>query len=166
MSVNLNKFQYIMKHYFFNLFSILIGTLVFLMSCADKETVFDDYAPVNFTVKVVNASGQNLLDESVPGNILGEDISVTYKDKDYPMIIMPPSGRYYAPQWYGVVLYDGEELTIGEFNGAARHEECILHIGARDIEIYYDAKISKDDVKRKFYFDGKRCDGPDFVLRL
>ncbi len=51
------------------------------MSCADKETVFDDYAPVNFTVKVVNASGQNLLDESVPGNILGEEISVTEDSK-------------------------------------------------------------------------------------
>ena len=154
-----------MKHFFYILFSLSIGILVFLMSCADKETIFDDYAPVVFTVKVVNASGENLLDESVPGNILGEDISVTYEDQTYPMITMPP-GRYYAPQWYGVVLYDGEELRIGQFNGAARHEECILHIGARDIEIYYDAKINKDDVKRKFYFDGKRCDGPDFVLRL
>lgn len=151
-----------MKKYF-----LLLLLPLLLAACSDEPggDVIYDYVPVNFTVKVVNASGQNLLDESVPGNILGEEISVTYKDKTYPMEVVN-SGRYYLPYWYGVILLDGEYLKIGEFDGAARHEECILHIGARDIDIYYDAKINGLDVKRKFYFDGKRCDGPDFVLRL
>lgn len=151
-----------MKKYF-----LLLLLPLLLAACSDEPggDVIYDYVPVNFTVKVVNASGENLLDESVPGNILGEDISVTYKDKTYPMEVVN-SGRYYLPYWYGVILLDGESLKIGEFDGAARHEECILHIGARDIEIYYDAKINGLDVKRKFYFDGKRCDGPDFILRL
>lgn len=151
-----------MKKYF-----LLLLLPLLLAACSDEPggDVIYDYAPVNFTVKVVNASGENLLDESVPGNILGEEISVTYKDKTYPMEVVN-SGRYYLPYWYGVILLDGESLKIGEFDGAARHEECILHIGARDIDIYYDTKINGLDVKRKFYFDGKRCDGPDFVLRL
>lgn len=146
---------------------LLLLLPLLLAACSDEPggDVIYDYVPVNFTVKVVNASGQNLLDESVPGNILGEEISVTYKDKTYPMEVVN-SGRYYLPYWYGVILLDGEYLKIGEFDGAARHEECILHIGTRDIDIYYDAKINGLDVKRKFYFDGKRCDGPDFVLRL
>lgn len=157
-----NRMYMRIKHesLFVRVFSIWFACI--LSACSNNDIIYD-YEPVVLTLKVQNAEGENLLSSSTAGNILNLAISVTYQGKNYPLQPFDETGRFWPGFWRGIILVDGHHLEIGEFDGNLNYVECILHIGSRSFPIRYS---SKNNGKRTFYFDGERCDGPDFVLRL
>lgn len=144
----------------------IVLLMVYILSACGKDDVIIDYAPVVISVKVQNEAGDNLLDPSVAGNILDRDISVTYEGNNYPIESVDESGRFWPGFWRGVILVNGQVLEIGEFDGSSAHEDCVLHIGTRDIPISYDAKFNGMKVKRTYYFDGKQYKIPEFTRIL
>ncbi len=137
-----------------------VFALLFLNSCDEDDDIVIDYVPVEFTISVQNPAGSNLLDASVPGNVLDESISITYKGQDYDMAVWDGS-RLLPPYWYGLVLQNNAgsvpRLHVGQFDGVSRHEVYVLKIGSREYDISFDAKFkSGGDVSRTFYLNGKK----------
>lgn len=86
-----------MKTNFFTYWLILC--LLPILSSCEKEEEGDliwDFSTRSIMLKVVNASGQNMLDESTANGWKAEDISATYKDESYPCTIVDEP--LYQPQ--------------------------------------------------------------------
>ncbi len=86
-----------MKTRFFTYWLILC--LLPILSSCEKEEEGDliwDFSTRSIMLKVVNASGQNMLDESTANGWKAEDISATYKDESYPCTIVDEP--LYQPQ--------------------------------------------------------------------
>lgn len=86
-----------MKTNFFTYWLILC--LLPILSSCEKEEEGDliwDFSTRSIMLKVVNASGQNMLDESTTNGWKAEDISATYKDESYPCTIVDEP--LYQPQ--------------------------------------------------------------------
>lgn len=63
---------------------MLVAGLVMLLplGCGDDDVVWD-IAPVVVYVDVTDASGNNLLDRDVQGNIVGEAMTIEYQGEAY-----------------------------------------------------------------------------------
>lgn len=86
-----------MKTRFFTYWLILC--LLPILSSCEKEEEGDliwDFSTRSIMLKVVNASGQNMLNESTANGWKAEDISATYKDESYPCTIVDEP--LYQPQ--------------------------------------------------------------------
>ena len=86
-----------MKTRFFTYWLILC--LLPILSSCEKEEEGDliwDFSTRSIMLKVANASGQNMLDESTANGWKAEDISATYKDESYPCTIVDEP--LYQPQ--------------------------------------------------------------------
>lgn len=119
--------------------------LVGLPSCDSEdeggEFVIWDLAPVVVNIRIVDASGANLLDESTEGNWVREPFTLTCDDEIYELKWQVdkaetdrtdmPHSRYYMPRFYGFVAptesyWNGKSweyskgvyyLSFGEFAG-------------------------------------------------
>ncbi|MDE6497697.1 MAG: hypothetical protein K2L21_03450 [Muribaculaceae bacterium] len=145
---------------------VLTLVIAAIVSCSESDSsdIIWDFVPVEMIVKVHNAAGANLLDADTPGNILGEDISITYNGKNYDLVPTEP-GRLWPGRWYGIFLKedaDGESyIYIGEFSGHDGYILCELHIGENVYDLEVKTKYSaKEGVKsREFYINGKLSKG-------
>lgn len=63
----------------------------FFSSCGNCAVMIDP-APVPVCFIVKDADGNNLLDPAYEGNILGNDIAVTYREEEYPLAMSEPTG--------------------------------------------------------------------------
>lgn len=84
-----------MKTNFFTYWLILC-LLPILSGCDNGEDIIWDFNTQSVMLKVVNASGQNMLDETTANGWKAEDISATYKDESYPCTIVDEP--LYQPQ--------------------------------------------------------------------
>ena len=62
---------------------LILCLLPILSGCDNGEDIIWDFNTRSIMLKVVNASGQNMLDESTANGWKAEDISATYKDENY-----------------------------------------------------------------------------------
>lgn len=73
---------------FIRLISVIIITFICTGCSSETEDepniVFPDYH-IEFYFNVVDNKGNNLIDPSNPNNILGQNISITYNGKKYPL---------------------------------------------------------------------------------
>ena len=173
----------------FSLILLTAGITVILNSCKhDDDIIAIDYTPIEYEILVVNSVGDNLLEESTPGNILntemyivlaGERYDVNYGRPDEPEFPYPPLTRAYMPMWYGAFIapywYPYPELPerdnrlyVGEFPGDARSEVTFeLYLDGHSYEIsYINKKINGLDIDRHFYLDGKEIEGPNITIVL
>jgi len=123
-----------------------------LSSCDDnkgdepKGDIIWDIGPLNIDVKVVDGSGNNLLDAYAAGNWVGQPFVMTYKGESYEVVWPEPDvigdasngihGRAYMPHFDGLkaiienywdvdhrVFVDGKfYLSFGEFSGDDNHD--------------------------------------------
>ena len=163
--------------------------LFLLVSCSnDDDFLILDYSPVEYEILVVNAAGDNLLDDSTPGNILGSEMyielageryEVNYGRPDEPTFPYPSLTRAYIPVWYGAFISPysypyphlperGKRLYIGEFPGDATAEiKFKLYLDGHSYEIsYHNKEINGLDVDRHYYLDGKEIPSSSFTLTL
>jgi len=84
-----------------------------------------DFSNYSIVFHVVDSEGNNLLDSVVAGNILDNDINVTYREKVYnktveqPLYYVKPQATYVLPLALRLEPYIWEDptvyLTFGEF---------------------------------------------------
>lgn len=156
-----------MKNHF-KLIMMLLGAALF--TACDNDVIWD-YTPIDFIVEINNPSGDNLLDPSVEGNVLGE-VSVTFEGETYPLDTETDEvkSRACLPHWHGAILKDNKRIIIGQFDGAAESGGCMLHIGKQQYELSYQTKFKRSGgIKwRAFYLDGKKVqdDGVRYPITI
>ena len=171
------------------LFLIIIGLCTGFISCKHNDDILIiDYSPVIYEILVVNSAGDNLLEESTPGNILdtemyielaGERYDVNYGLPDEPIFPYPAMTRAYMPAWYGAYIAPyfypypglperGNRLYVAEFPGDASSEIMFeLHLDGHSYEISYkNKKISGLDIDRHYYLNGKEIESSSFTITL
>lgn len=175
------------------LFSLLtFGIFSLFMSCKHDEEDWDDviidYSPVVFEILVVDSSGENLLEESTAGNILGSEMYIELSGEKYdveygrpmdPVFPYPNLTRAYMPEWYGAFIapywYPYPELPertnrlyIGEFPGNASKEiKFLLFLDGNSYEIsFINKKINGLDIDRHYYLDGQEIPSSSFTITL
>ena len=117
-----------------------ISILLLFSCCNNNDDIIWDMCPVDITIKIKDANGNNLLSPSVPGNIRGKKIVAEYQGQEYELNWDEPyPSRYYRPFFYGLTLGRGYTQTqndsylddnksylfFGEFDG----------VGDQDISI-------------------------------
>ena len=181
------KAQIVKKGIFFFLLS---GLFTCFSSCKndDDEFLIIDYYPVIYEIQVLNASGENLLDESTEGNILdkeiyieayGEKFDVSYGRPEESILPEAFRTRAYMPMWYGVFVssywYQYPELPdrdnrlyVGEFPGDASKEvKFKLYLDGHSYDVsYVNKKIKGMEVDRHYYLNGKEINSSTFTLTL
>lgn len=172
------------------LFLLTTGMCASMISCKNDndDPLIIDYYPVVYEILIVNSTGDNLLEESTPGNILdtemymeidGEKYDVNYGRPEEPTLPFPNLTRAYMPMWYGAFISPywypypqyqerGNRLYIGEFPGDASGEIMFkLYLDGHSYEIsYINKKISGLDIDRHYYLDGKEIESSSFTLTL
>ena len=166
----------------------ILGSFVSCNQDKEEDILIIDYYPVAYEILVVNSDGENLLDESTPGNILntemyielsGERFDVHYGRSEDDIFPYPTTTRAYMPMWYGAFIFPywypypdlperDNRLYVGEFPGDAHGEvKFKLSLDGHSYEIsYVNKKISGLDVERHYYLDGKEISSSSFTLTL
>ena len=98
----------------------------------NDDVIWDIY-PVKFSFSFTDSDGNDMLDSTYQGNII-KDVSVTYKDEEYPVVTLEEyerkmreqaTTRMYAARFMGLILRETTSLeghhhfymTFGEFDG-------------------------------------------------
>lgn len=137
-----------------------------------------DYAPVDLAICIYDTEGYNLLDESVEGNILDQEISITYNDQTY---YIGQGAEYVATrdiyfEFTGLTLEsassDVATLYFGSFEGASDYDmNLTLNIGTensyalryiRDFE--HPDLLEQPIVEEELYIDGNIIEGKTFTI--
>lgn len=136
---------------------LLLPLFVLLLSSCDNDVIID-YAPYIVQIKLLNSEGENLLDESVAGNIVDSNIAMSYGETIYPMVTPDYLGnnvksRYYLPTFRGLQrepnFEEGYILTWGEFDCAkSNNYEFTLNIPGYD-PFDFQLEIKKKDPRLK-----------------
>lgn len=125
-----------------NLFAALTAVILLLLPSCGKEDEDDDIIewdiyPVVAQMHIVDASGNNLLDPSVAGNLFGKKIVAEYDGKEYELVWkQTDKTKAYMPQFTGLTIkYEYVEvgdkfeqdpakayLAFGEFDGAVNQD--------------------------------------------
>ena len=143
----------------------------------DGEWIYD-LTPITFEVEILNQDGENLLEESTPGNILGSEMFLIYNGERYeiingyidtPYFPYPNGTRFYMPSWYGGFIapywYPSKDLPerenslhIGEFEGGTDGVSFDLSLNGHSYIVSYTNKVSfhkgQIDAERHYYLDG------------
>lgn len=141
--------------------SLLIVCSLFLLSgCGIWDIV-----PLNLRFVVTNEKGENLLDENIEGNILGQTIKATFRGTEY--ILKKPgdiSTKYYMPTFDGFVVEEGingAEALFGELDGTENiiDEDFVIDWGdgrQDTVNINYKFKMlfGRPHIKMKFSHNG------------
>lgn len=169
------------------LFSIAITLLFAFFSC-DKESheafPLYDFSCHNIYFEVTDTEGNDLLDPSFSGNLLNQDIVVTYKDKTFNKkkedAITP---RSLPPAFLDIRMFHSEKhnkyhLAFGEFSPESDfvNETFTINWGDETAdEIKFDLYITWEKnkkeqiptVHKKLYVNEKEVDVDDyFIVRL
>ena len=147
---------------------------------SDDNAYIVDFYPIDVYIHVTDAKGANLLDPTVPNNILDNGIQMIYNNERYDLDKefdpLQPITRYYLPYFYGLSLIKNMKnillLYIGEFDGA---EDCVKRSfviewgdGTKS-EIAYSNKAFENGihtrVERSFYLDGKEVENPITIVK-
>ncbi len=123
-----------------------------------------DFNPVVFTIKVVDAEGNDLLNPDLEGGIDASGIVAQYEGEEYKCVV--PT-RYYMPHFEGLKLENygdhGYMLTFGEFAGEREFDNAELVLiwpdGSSDV-ITYDRRVRNKlnggiKVKQEWFLNGK-----------
>lgn len=144
-------------------------------SYSPKSGMIWDIMPVDYVMVVTDADGNNLFDESTPGNWLKTPFSATFdgkefqwpneRTKEYLAIL---SGFYIYPSWY--TLSDEVILRFGELDGTDTWDTdlCITWPdGSQDtIRLQHAFRWDKDgnpDTYTGFKLNGEAVEG---IVRL
>lgn len=96
---------------------VAVLPLTFMVSCSDDDDgdgpekgVMWDIYPVDIIIDIVDAQGNNLLDPDVPGNIVGQELTVDYEGKTYgtewnALSLSPNQSRMILVEFYGLKHY-------------------------------------------------------------
>ena len=133
-------------------FITILFTVCLFVAC-DSEgggDVIWDIAPVELSIFITDAEGNDLLDSTLQENLI-KDITVSYQDDIYPVMTEREyyekqygnnQTRAYMPQFYGLILRQywshktftngNFELVFGEFNGEENIDKCEITLNLPD----------------------------------
>lgn len=147
-----------------------------LSGCKDDEPeYYDPCYRFTFEFEVVNKDGANLLDKDVAGNVLDQNMSVTYKDRIFDVASQKPENdmreeadHILAP-FYGAYLEnakdDGPMIMFGEVDLLSNKDfraEVELKIGEKAYQAA--AKYNEGNPFATLYLNGKEIKGDKFVI--
>lgn len=112
---------------------LILCLLPILSGCDNGEDIIWDFNTRSIMLKVVNASGQNMLDESTANGWKAEDISATYKDENYPCAIV--DDPLYEPN-SGIQTRDMPAFMLG-LRTSTEKQNRILYFGDFTPTNYY-----------------------------
>lgn len=102
--------------------------------------------PVDITIKIKDANGNNLLSPSVPGNLRGKKIVAEYQGQEYELNWDEPyPSRYYRPFFYGLTL--GRGYTQTENDSYLDDNKSYLFFGEFD-------GVGDQDISISLYIEG------------
>ncbi len=165
------------KLYSLKWFALLMVAFSTLGCESNSDLIWDIY-PVDIYIRVYNQAGENLLDEEVEGNILENDIKITYKDVEYRLGEDISKTRAYLPQFMGLQLYTtnalGEKdcrMYFGQFEGAASYTlTATLDLGdgvEREVGFIREFKWKSNgdpESKTTYTLDGEEVSGINITL--
>lgn len=144
-------------------------------ACDKSDNGFDngddyviwDFYPIELSIAVQDAQGNDLLNPETPGNIAKQGIKAIYNGKTYEKDAPISQTKMYLARFYGLQTMKSETgkhfLTFGEFNGAGTFNNEKVTIdwndGTQDV-ITFSSKLtweSKNDpvINRKFCLNGE-----------
>lgn len=141
-------------------------------SCSDEDVILMDIFPTSIEIEIRDASGNDLLNPEIQGNIVGEDVSMEYDGKKYDAEWN--SGEYEGPRvpwptFFGLKHRSQNNknwaFQLGEFPGGENYDitiplKCKGHVF--NIRIVHNFKMSNkvENIKSeiKVYLDGKECE--------
>lgn len=114
----------------------------------DNET-WDIY-PSSVHIELMDASGNNLLDLEVNGNLVGESMRIEWNEKAYDAIWEKDDLKiqtralmtyFYGTIWSGIWSNSHYDLYFGEFSGTST-QDLKLTFGIAKLNIEYDFEFS------------------------
>ena len=96
--------------------------LLLLVGCDPEEPPQRwDYLNMIIKIRVVNAYGENMLDDRVIGNLRENKVTISYNGEKFAMKFGDTRAETEPklPEWYGLRLYgwyEDAELSFGEFS--------------------------------------------------
>ena len=151
-------------------FLLAIVALLAFVSCQKQDIIYDIY-PVVFVFEVTDAKGDNLFDESTPGNWLQQPFSATFDGKEF---LWPPvQTKEYLATLFGFYIYpksytksDVVFLRFGELDGAKDWDTDLIISwpdGSQDIiRVKHTCRYSlfgEPKTHTKFKLNGEPVDG-------
>lgn len=140
-----------------------------------------DVAPLGITIVVEDENGNNLLDPSVPGNIVSEDIRAIYKGEVYEKdaLAQNPQSKAIPAIFRGLYTVEPIQnsyycLRFGDFKGSGKYDNEEVTIewydGTKDtfrFSAWTNAVDQKDPIfYRNYWLNGKDCGNNDGVFKL
>ncbi|MDE6717707.1 MAG: hypothetical protein K2J70_05905 [Muribaculaceae bacterium] len=127
----------------FNSLLILISALLpllFFTACNNDENLIWDIAPVNLSIHIKDADGNNMLSPAVAGNLRGKKITAEYRGEEYELNWDQDQTRAYLPVFRGLTIgmeyiqtpqgYEADPartyMSFGEFDGAKDQDISII----------------------------------------
>lgn len=152
--------------------------ILFLSACSKEEeggNIVWDFWNYNMVFAVTDAAGRDLLDPSVENNLLGNDIRIYYKGKEYV-----PADESRALDRGKLALrhgYDEEAFryvfAFGLFSPADQYHKQVFTIDWGDgthNEVAFDCYITgpEDDpvVRKRLFLDGEQTLDSPYLIRL
>ena len=147
----------------------LAGLLaVTFVGCSDHDEIDDliiDFAPIQINVMAESQDGKDLLNPTVEGNLLTQNIKAIYRGEEYTNGASSKS-RVYVPKFYGLItvkLQNGKyALSFGELDGGKdfKNEEIVIDWGDGKQDVITFSNTVKwegknPDIARSFLLNGK-----------
>lgn len=134
-AVNIIKFKFREMKRFKKTIMTLFAACLFAACDPSGSDVIWDIAPINFSIHITDAQGNDLLDSTYQQNLI-KDISVSYQGETYPVMTEQEAygnigggartraylaffrGLLLTKHWnYKTFTYEGYKVVFGEFNG-------------------------------------------------
>lgn len=147
---------------------IIISILmpVFLCSCDDDNNRPDGMLmPYQLSLSIQNADGENLLDPAIPGNILDEPITISWREHSdqvalhtsdlWNSIVRDEDARWLTPELVSPMESYNNYIQIGLF----RHKDCdetiTIKFGEQTHELRFVMRENKKNWQVDEYLDGE-----------
>lgn len=149
---------------------------VVMPSCSDDdETYYYDIFPAEVVVSVSDAEGNDLLNPDVAGNIVGENVTMEYKNETFKvqwnsgnLSSNEPSANFYGMGHYQAISQGSSTpgnwyIQIGEFDNT-KDFDITIPIKIKDstysIRVVNKVRNGKNypEIETTVYLDGKECE--------
>ena len=138
------------------------------VGCSDHDEIDDlivDFAPIQINGMAESQDGKDLLNPTVEGNLLTQNIKAIYRGEEYTNGASSKS-RVYVPKFYGLItvkLQNGKyALSFGELDGGKdfKNEEIVIDWGDGKQDVITFSNTVKwegknPDIARSFLLNGK-----------
>ena len=143
----------------------------------DQGDYIWDFINYNIYFSVKDAAGNNLLDPQVASNILGNEITVEYGDKSFPLENSVDT-RFNMPRPLGLrkeVLGEAKErvLSFGEFSPEHQYKGETFPIhwgdGTKDVvkfDLYITWKKQNPTIHKRLYLNDKEYSKDSFLIKI